>query len=321
MTVLAQLEKELDRPIATSFDLLAGTSIGGIIALGLAAEVPAADIKQAFEENGTRIFSNRPVPKSTLNKIWDVIGRSVLSPKYDGKALRETINSIVGQDAKIADLKHPVIIPAVNLTKGSPQVFKTPHHQMFTRDLHLSVSDVALATSAAPIYFPIAEVGDELFADGGLYANAPDLLGLHESEHYFKVPAEEIRILSIGTTTSKFSFSHVGGNQYGILKWMRDQRLVNAILASQQMISDFMLRHKLGDRYVRIDALQSKEQERDLALDVATPEAQRTTRALAEAAVREFINNKTLRKILAHRAPTPSFYQSNGRLKANSEEY
>ena len=170
-------------------------------------------------------------------------------------------------------------------------------------------------------HFPIAEVGDELFADGGLYANAPDLLGLHESEHYFKVPAEEIRILSIGTTTSKFSFSHVGGNQYGILEWMRDQRLVNAILASQQMNSNFILRHKLGDRYVRIDALQSKEQERNLALDVATPEAQRTTRALAEAAVREFINNKTLREILAHRAPTPSFYQSNGRLKANSEEY
>jgi len=62
VSVLAAIEKEAGRPLARNFDLLAGTSVGGIIALGLAAEVPAAEIKSAFERNGTAIFSERPAP-------------------------------------------------------------------------------------------------------------------------------------------------------------------------------------------------------------------------------------------------------------------
>src|SRR5277367_2880466 len=75
----------------------------------------------------------------------------------------------------IGDLKHPCIVPTVCLTKGGPQIFKTDHHADFSRDHRLKAVDVALATSAAPSYFPIAEIDDGLYADGGLYANSPDL--------------------------------------------------------------------------------------------------------------------------------------------------
>ena len=305
VAVLSELEKHVGRPIASCFDLLAGTSVGGIIALGLALERPAEEIKAAFEEAGSRIFSNRPAPTTWLGKKRDFM-RSLCSPKYDGVALRETVVNVFGKETKIGDLVHPVIVPGVNLTKGKPQVFKTDHHPDFKRDHRLRIVDVALATSAAPTYFPLAEIGDELFADGGLFANSPDLLALHEAEHFFCVPTNELRMLSVGTTTAQFSFSHVGGRQLGVFGW--GHRLAQTIISSQQMDVSYILGHKLGDRYVRVDEVQSEEQERHLGLDVATEDAKKTIRGLASGSTQAAINHKMVAKILEFEAPTPKFY-------------
>ena len=305
ISVLAELERQVRRPIASCFDLLAGTSVGGIIALGLAAEQPATDIKHAFESNGTRIFSDRPAPINWLGR-WRDFGRSFFSPKYDGIALSETVARIIGSDTLIGDLKHPVIVPAINLTKGKPQVFKTAHHPTFRRDHQRKVVDVALATSAAPTYFPVAEIGDELFADGGLYANSPDLLALHEAEYFFGAPTEQVRMLSIGTTTTQFSFSHVTGRRLGMFGWR--QRFAQTMISSQQMDVGYILGHKLGDRYVRIDEVQSREQERDLGLDIATEDAQKTIRGMALGSVQAVLNDPMLEDILKHQAPEPRFH-------------
>ncbi|PZP84147.1 MAG: hypothetical protein DI582_09525 [Azospirillum brasilense] len=135
ISVIAALEQETGRPFASHFDLMAGTSVGGILALGLAAEIPAADIKLAFEKHGTTIFSNRNNPSTTPGAIRDIL-RSVFSPKYKADALRATVTEILGSNTKIGDLKHPIIVPAVNLTKGRPQIFKTPHHHTFKLEPH-----------------------------------------------------------------------------------------------------------------------------------------------------------------------------------------
>lgn len=306
-SLLAELEKTSKRSIATSFDLLAGTSVGGIIALGLAAGTPALKIKSAFEENGKKIFSGRPAPASKLGS-WIDICRSALSSKYASSVLRDTIESIVGKDTRIGDLQRAVLVPSINLSKGSPQIFKTPHHPSFRLDMNLRVSDVALATSAAPTFFPLAEIGDALFADGGLYANSPDLLALHEATQFFQIEEKQVRMLSIGTTTAQFSFGHSQGEDFGILHWFTDQRLMNVIIASQQQSVGFMLRHRLADRYLRLDAVQSKEQERILGLDVATDEAQKTIRALASATLQENINDPLLDEMLKNQAPDTKLY-------------
>lgn len=305
IAVIDQLERQIKRPIASCFDLLAGTSVGGIIALGLAANRPAREIRAAFENYGSRIFSKRPAPTTLFGKFVDSM-RSATSAKYGSAALRETITTIVGKDTLIGDLAHPVIIPTVNLTKGKPQVFKTAHHPSFKVDHRLRVVDVALATSAAPTYFPVAEIEDELFTDGGLYANSPDLVALHEAEFFFKKNIDEIHMLSIGTTTTHFSISHVGRKDLGVWGWRR--RLAQTMISSQQMDVGYMLGHKLADRYVRIDEVQSKEQERDLGLDVATESAQKTIRGLAAGSVQRMLNDGHLGKILAYTAPEPAFH-------------
>lgn len=306
IAVLSQLEEDLGRPIASSFDLIAGTSIGGIIALGLAHEIKAKDIESAFLRNGQRIFSHRPVQSGKLGQLKDIL-RYVLKPKYDPSYLRATIAELVGAETTIGDLKHRVLVPAVNLTKGAPQVFKTPHHENFTRDQKLRVVDVALATSAAPTYFPLAEIEQSLYADGGLYANSPDAIAVHEAEHFLNIEHSDIHVMSVGTTTSNFSFADATGRELGIYGWAKDQRLVSVILASQQKISDYMLRHRLGERYLRLDTEQSPDQTQHLALDVATDSAQRTIRGLAKAKVQEKINTPELRAFFEHRAPRPEF--------------
>lgn len=306
-TILAELEKITGRSVATSFDLIAGTSIGGIVALGLASGASASTIKSVFEENGARIFGNNPPPTSQFGVFKDILSGAFRS-KYDANVLRETIESIVGKDTRIGDLQHAVLIPSINLSKGSPQIFKTPHHVDFRLDLNLRAADVALATSAAPTYFPLAEIGDSLFTDGGLYANSPDLLALHEATHFFKVKEETVRILSVGTTTAQFSFGHTETKRFGIIDWFSGQRLMNVIIASQQKSVDFMMRHRLEGRYVRLDAIQSKEQERMLGLDVATKDAEKTIRALAAATVQANINNPVLQEMLQNKAEAAKFY-------------
>lgn len=305
--VLAELEEEIGRPIASCFDLIAGTSVGGIIALGLAAEAQAASIRNAIALDGPKIFSRRPPPQSTLAKRVSLFS-SARKAKYRAGTLRATITSIVDENKKLGHLKHRVMVPAVNLTKGSPQVFKTDHHPSFQRDWKVPVVDVALATSAAPTFFPLHQIRGELFADGGLYANSPDHLALHEAEYFLDQSLKDISILSIGTTTSRFSFSNSGQTNLGWMGWMDNQRLPRVMISAQQLNTDVMIGHRLQTRYLRIDHQQSPEQERKLALDCASPGAIDDLRALAEASVREHFGKGPLQSFLQHTAAPAIFY-------------
>ena len=80
------------------------------------------------------------------------------------------------------------------------------------------------------------------------------------------------------------------------------------LLSSQQLDISYIVLHKLGDHYIRIDEVQSKEQERDLGLDVATTNAKKTIRGLASGSVQAAVNQDTLRQILEYEAPAPTFY-------------
>lgn len=306
-SVLASLEAEAGRPIVECFDLVAGTSIGGIIALGLAAGTPASSIRDAFQRHGAHIFSDRPSPRSKLAKRAELL-RNAQHAKYRTGPLRQVIEMLVPQGTRVGDLVHRVMVPAVNLTKGRPQVFKTAHHPTFVRDWRLEVVDVALATSAAPTFFPLHRIGGELFADGGLYANAPDQLALHEAEHFLGQTTGKIRLLSVGTTTSRFSFSNATKPDLGWMGWMEEERLPSVMIASQQINTEATLKHRLGDQYLRIDHDLSPEQERHLGLDIATQAASADLIGLAESSIRDHLGGGQLKPFLTHVAATPTFF-------------
>lgn len=303
--VLAELEERSGRRLNECFDLFAGTSIGGIVALGLAAGRSAAEIRDAFIEHGPRIFPHRP-PKSKAAWFGRLL-RNVPAPLYQPGPLRETIEQIVGAGTRMSNLLRPVVVPAVNLTKGGPKVFKTGHHERLVLDWRLSVVDVALATSAAPTYFPAHRIGNEIYADGGMFANSPDMIAVHEAEQFLHVGRDDIHVLSVGTTTADFAMSAALDPRMGVAGWMRNQRLTDVMIGSQQALINDMMRHVLADRYLRIDRRQADEQRAVLALDVATPEAISNLQSLARGSFAEVSANPRLRELLKHNAPPFTF--------------
>lgn len=212
---LASIEAELkakgveNRQIYQHFDLICGTSTGGILAIALALGIPAIEIHKLYMENAAHIFGN----KRGLFKC-------VFHPSYDRKhletLLKETFTSHNnGEEPRLADCKTNVCIPIYDLLHGKPSVCKNNYHPKFTRDFHIPAYKVALATSAAPTYFnPYSTTYkdlngiDKTFSnkvDGGVMANNPTLVGIIEAQAAFYQPLSSLKVLSIGTGYQKFT--------------------------------------------------------------------------------------------------------------------
>ncbi len=304
------MEEHIDHPVGRHFDLTCGTSIGGIVALAVAFEVPMKKVVEIFTNLGPTIFPPHTAPEGKWQIGADLF-KHRNKPRYLSASLREAISSLIPEDTILGDALHPVAIPAVNVTVGRPQVFKTRHKPEWHRDWKLKAIDVALATSAAPTFFELAEVSGSLYSDGGLFANAPDLIAFHEAEHYFDVPVDAVRILSIGTTTKSYSISFNAGREFGVADWMQEARLFSVMISAQQQFVDQLMAHRLEDRYLRLDKEPSQEQASDLGLDIATPVAIQTLKALATKATTDLIGNR-LDSYLAHTPQLKLYGKDNG---------
>ncbi|MBR1030302.1 CBASS cGAMP-activated phospholipase [Bradyrhizobium liaoningense] len=306
-SILMKLEAQAKKPLAECFDLIAGTSIGGVIGLGLALGKSAESIRQMFIDHGEAIFTRGEPPTSRFGK-WKAFRSQWSRPKYDGTVLREKIEAVVGPTTRLGDARTRLLIPSVNMTKGSVQMFKTAHHPNFMNDHKLLAADVAMATAAAPLYFPMAKIENSNFIDGGVVANAPDMCAVHEAVHFLGQEMEDIHVLSIGTTTSKFSLPSSLGRDFGQKLWLENGRLISTILSSQQQLVDFMLKHQLADRYIRFDEQPSPEQTTDLGLDLATANRRQTLIGMADGCYQALSNNPRVIEMLAHRRPDPKFH-------------
>jgi patatin-like phospholipase/acyl hydrolase len=280
-TVLAELENRVGEPLGRRFDLIAGTSVGGIAALALAFEVPMSRVVRLFQERGTEVFSPRARPSGPVTKLLD-LSRSVLGPKYSGTALRALLARDFGQRT-LGEAAHNVVIPAVDITRSQTKVFKTPHAEGSTGDEGCAAVEVAMATCAAPAYFPAVRIDSAMYADGGLFAVAPDQVALHEAEHFLGVPPERVRMLSIGTATTNYLPADSVEEDAGAVGWLSDGRLILTLISVQQQHVQAMMEDRLGDRYLHLDAPWPREAA--LGIDVATEEAANTLVALGRGTV------------------------------------
>ena len=281
--VLEALEARAGEPLARRFDLLAGTSIGGLLALALAYEIPMARLVRLFTEHGSAVFSSRALPSGALSRLLD-LSRSVIGPKYSGEALREALQAEIG-DKRLADALHPVVVPAVDVGLCQTKVFKTPHAPASQGDGRLRAVDVAMAACAAPAYFPSVRIDRHIYADGGLFAVAPDQVALHELEHFMGVDPGRVSMLSIGTATAHYRPAEGVRDDTGAVGWLSDGRLVLTLIAVQQQHVQAMMEDRLGDRYLRLDA--DWPPDASLGIDVATPQAVDTLSALAHKTLRD----------------------------------
>ncbi|MCW5629724.1 MAG: patatin-like phospholipase family protein [Rhodoferax sp.] len=275
--VLARLEQQLGEPLGRRFDLIAGTSVGGLLALALAFEVPMAAIVELFHARGEEVFSARRLPSGTMTRLIDLT-RSVMGPKYSGAALRAELHTLFGERT-LAQAQHAVVIPAVDVSRSQTKVFKTPHVAASHGDETCKAVDVAMATSAAPAYFPSVPIGGRLYADGGLFAVAPDQVAMHEAEHFMGVEPARVRMVSIGTATAGYQPAEELDPDAGAVGWLTDGRLILTLISVQQQHVQAIMEDRLGERYLRLDARWPAGA--GLGIDVATPEATTTLERLA----------------------------------------
>ncbi len=223
---LADLEAELDAPLASYFDLITGTSTGGIIALGLGMGIPAAQILAFYEDRGPEIFRG-----------GKGIGRlkQLVRAKYNPAPLEAALRDVFGE-RKLGDSKTRLMIPSLDLETGAVHVMKTAHHPRFERDYKLSAVDVALATAAAPTYFPTHRLAAGIpLVDGGMWANNPMGPAAVEAIGILEWAKGDVRLLSVGCTDEAFAMKANRTSRLGLNYWAT--RLVNVFMAGQSSSS------------------------------------------------------------------------------------
>ena len=269
---LADLEDKLGCRLADYFDLIAGTSTGAIIAAALAMCEPAARIEKFYRERGPQIFARRPAAKlgclgrlkalalNAFLKNYQLDYDNLVQSKYTAEALKSSLAEVFG-DKKLGEAKTRLLIPAVDLTRGQPIVFKTPHFPGLWRDRAYRILDVLLATTAAPTYFPHASIkAGTAYVDGGLWVNNPSLAAIAEA---FKIretanrvgvdsaiELDQIFLLSIGTGKASY-FATPSPAGEGMFFW--GPKLLNVAGVSQSQGINFQAQYFLGDRCHRID--------------------------------------------------------------------
>ncbi|MBY3155210.1 patatin-like phospholipase family protein [Rhizobium laguerreae] len=282
--IVEEYEKRAGKPLRECFDLVAGTSIGGILACGIAAGIPAATIREAFERRGKGIFERRIGLPGGLSVRIPRLG--ILGARYSRAGLERAVEDTLGEAVgmRIADVAKPLVVTAVSATNGGHVLFDSRASDSMK---DVTLREVALSTSAAPTYFPEFNIGGNSLIDGGVIANAPDAVAMLKSMAVFGQRPEEIRMLSIGTAGGVTGEVFRDGRSAGVLKWMVARNLFGLTVGAQQELSLGLVRDLLGERFLRVDVTPDSARAKVIALDKADQTATATLRELAKLAIED----------------------------------
>lgn len=240
---LATIEDSIEDSIANYFDLIVGTSTGGIIALGLGLGFSAQELLSFYEEHGPSIFSGN-------NRFsWFKLPGTA---KYSSTPLKTALETCFGEK-KLGDSDKRLVIPSLNLENGKVYIYKTAHHPRLERDYNQRAVDVALATTAAPTYFPThrSSTGIPLI-DGGMWANNPVGMSVVEGITLLDWPRDSIKVLSLGCTTEPLNVRLGRKIPLGKLYWAC--KLLDVFMCAQSHASLGAAQLLAGhDNIIRID--------------------------------------------------------------------
>lgn len=258
--ILEKIEELMGKPICKIFDVIAGTSTGGILALGLTKpskadklipEFSARDLISLYTGEGEKIFSS-----SIFHNIHSLGG--ITEEKYTSQGIEEVLKRYF-EECKISECLTDVIIPAYETELRQPFFFKSRHAKNSEKEGYdFYMWQVARATSAAPTYFePFKlEVNGDVdyytLIDGGVFANNPAMCAYIEAKATFP-DADEIIVVSIGTgeLTKALSYSHI--KDWGLINWA--QPILDVVFDGVSDTVDYQLSQLLSnDKYFRFQA-------------------------------------------------------------------
>jgi len=200
---LCEMHFARNSSVADFFDLIAGTSTGGIIALGLGHHISMEHIYSFYEDDGKYVFP--PRSDIWIRRKLDCLLHTTRM-KLDHKQLEKHLRYRFGE-RRFGESHSRLVIPAFMMPKTEIAVFKTDHHEDYRNDYRSFTWEVARATSAAPTYLKGYEHDDNgrIFLDGGVWANNPIMLGVVEALSAYDLNLSQIHVLSLGTGNPAFA--------------------------------------------------------------------------------------------------------------------
>ena len=277
--VVAHIERKMGKPAHELFDLMVGTSTGGILALGLSrpgasrpAQFSARWVVKLYEEQGANIFEY-----SLWRKLRTVGG--ILDEAYS----HEVLEGILGRyfaDATLGDCKVPTMVTSYDIQNRRTVFLKSWYadHQL------VRCCDAARATSAAPTYFepkPL-DTGDvaSVLIDGGIFMNSPSVSAYAEARKLF--PDEPIAVLSLGTGELTRPIAFGEARTWGSALWVMS--LLDCMFDGVSKAADHQMQLFLGERYQRLQtSLESASDDMDDASEENIRNLKRTARELINA--------------------------------------
>jgi patatin-like phospholipase/acyl hydrolase len=272
--ILGEIQKRLGSNLYEGFDLIAGTSTGGIIALGIGTPCKGNgpyspdELADLYVQRGPAIFR-----KNLLAPL-----RQLILPKYSPTALEAALLHYF-QDTELAAALTPLLISSYDLQGQIPFFFKS--HRI-ARDPHFNcrVRDAARATSAAPTFFPPLHLtrGDKDYAlvDGGVFVNNPSMAAYAEARALYP-DAEHMIVLSVGTGDRQDQIRYAKAKNWGLLGWAK--QIVPVFMDSVSEAVDYELNRLPGCTYYRLQVPDL--QEASTHMDDASPENIRNLQAVA----------------------------------------
>jgi len=249
--LIAQLLDRLEQAhpgFLSQVDLLAGTSTGGVLALGLAAGLTPRKIGRLYEESGAKVFAD---------SLWDDVldlGK-LIGADYSNQPLKQAVLELIG-GITLGDLQKRVLISSFDLDNeaSGPGALRTWKPKFFHNfpgkgtDAEQRVVDVALRTSAAPTFFAIYQG----FVDGGVIANNPSMCALAQALHPETGGQQlgQVTLLSIGTGLNP-NFLPQRDSDWGLVKWA--PHLISLMMEGSVGLADYQCRQVLGRHYLRIN--------------------------------------------------------------------
>ena len=245
--VIAHLERKAKKPASELFDLMVGTSSGGMLALGLSLEgeggaplFNARKMVKLYEAHGDEIFE-----QSLWRKLRTVGG--IFEEAYSHEALEGVLDQYFGARA-LADCGVPTMVTSYDIQNRRTVFLKSwqPEHA------DLLCSEAARATSAAPTYFEPATLewaeDSGTLVDGGVFMNSPSVSAYAEARKLF--PDEPIALLSLGTGELTRPIPYEEARTWGSALWVMS--LLDCMFDGASKAADYQMRLFLGDNYLRL---------------------------------------------------------------------
>ena len=255
---LISAEAEEERRLADCFQMFAGTSTGGLLALGLTVPDPAdptrprlsgSDLVDLYLNEGPRIFGD------TLHKLLSLGGW--IAPKHSEARLERALRERFG-DARLGAALRELIVTSYDMSEPGPHFFKRWRARQ-SADRDVAMVDVGLATSAAPTYFPSRGLAGRALVDGGLFAANPSVAAMVEAlkrrdEEPRDLSAGELLLVSLGTGQHETGHPQSRVRRWGRIGWIfprrQDPALIAAFLDGQSDAADhwaeILLNHEPG---------------------------------------------------------------------------